>query len=149
MFVSSPLILRQVYKINGGRPMPIMVCETAQRLEARQRASVARSITDSVHDVIGSDLNLISVVLHELKEDQIWLAGQPSHDVLILCYIRAGRPMTLKTELALRVSAAWHKAVGTPEDAIEVAVIEAPAAQTVRGGARLPEPPHSVGSATN
>jgi phenylpyruvate tautomerase PptA (4-oxalocrotonate tautomerase family) len=124
--------------------MPIMVCETAQRLDAKQRAAVAKSITDSVHDVIGSDLNLISVVLHELGQDQIWLAGKPSQDALILCYIRGGRPMALKTELALRVSAAWHHVTGTPEDAIEVAVIEAPAAQTVRGGKRLPEPPHAV-----
>ena len=127
--------------------MPIMVCETAQRLEAKQRAAVAKSITESVHQVIGSDLNLISVVLHELREDQIWLAGAPSQDVLILCYIRAGRPAALKTELALRVSAAWHKVMGTSEDAIEVAVIEAPAAQTVRGGERLPEPPYSTASA--
>ncbi len=124
--------------------MPIMVCETAQRLDATIREAVAKSITEAVHDVIGSDLNLISVVLHELGQDQIWLAGQPSLDVLILCYIRAGRPVALKTELALRVSSAWHNAVGTPEDAIEVAVIEAPAAQTVRGGQRLPEPPFAV-----
>ena len=124
--------------------MPIMVCETAQRLNSDKRRTVAKSITAAVHDVIGSDLNLISVVLHELEQNQIWLAGEPSQDVLILCYIRAGRPVPLKTELALRVSAAWHNTVGTPEDAIEVAVIEAPAAQTVRGGQRLPEPPRSV-----
>jgi len=128
--------------------MPIMVCETAQRLDAQKRAAVAKSITEAVHEVIGSDLDLISVVLHELGQDQIWLAGQPSQDVLILCYIRAGRPVALKTELALRVSAAWHKAVGTPEKAIEVAVLEAPAAQTARGGKRLPEPPFAVASAT-
>jgi phenylpyruvate tautomerase PptA (4-oxalocrotonate tautomerase family) len=127
--------------------MPIMICETAQRLESATRQTVAKSITESVHDVIGSDLNLISVVFHELGQDQIWLAGEPSQDVLILCYIRAGRPMALKTDLALRVSAAWHKAVGTPEDAIEVAVIEAPAAQTARGGRRLPESPHAAAGA--
>jgi phenylpyruvate tautomerase PptA (4-oxalocrotonate tautomerase family) len=124
--------------------MPIMICETAQRLDSTKRAAVGKAITDAVHDVIGSDLNLISVVLHELAQDQIWLAGEPSQDVLILCYIRGGRPMPLKTELALRVSAAWHKTIGTPEDAIEVAVLEAPAAQTARGGQRLPEPPFSV-----
>ena len=128
--------------------MPIMVCETSQRLDAHQRAAVAKAITESVHEVIGSDLNLISVVLHELGQDQIWLAGRPSQDVLILCYIRGGRPTALKTELALHVSASWHKVLGTPEDAIEVAVIEAPAAQTVRGGKRLPEPPHSVATAS-
>jgi phenylpyruvate tautomerase PptA (4-oxalocrotonate tautomerase family) len=127
--------------------MPIMICETAQRLDPAIRQTVAKSITESVHDVIGSDLDLISVVFHELEQDQIWLAGQPSQDVLILCYIRAGRPMALKTELALRVSAAWHQAVGTAKEAIEVAVIEAPAAQTVRGGKRLPEPPHSGAAA--
>lgn len=124
--------------------MPIMVCETAQRLDTHKRAAVAKSITDAVHEVIGSDLDLISVVLHELGQDQIWLAGQPSQDVLILCYIRAGRPMALKTELALRVSAAWHSVVGTPEKSIEVAVLEAPAAQTARGGKRLPEPPYAT-----
>ena len=128
--------------------MPIMVCETAQRLNAHQRAAVAKSITKCVHEVIGSDLDLISVVLHELGQDQIWLAGEPSQDVLILCYIRAGRPVALKTELALRVSAEWHNVVGTPEKAIEVAVIEAPAAQTVRGGKRLPEPPYAAATAT-
>jgi phenylpyruvate tautomerase PptA (4-oxalocrotonate tautomerase family) len=126
--------------------MPIIVCETAQRLQADQRAAVAKAITKSAHDVIGSDLNLISVVLHELGQDQIWLAGEPSHDVLILCYIRAGRPAARKTELALRISAAWHEVLGTSEDAIEVAVIEAPAEQTARGGRRLPEPPYSTAS---
>lgn len=127
--------------------MPIMICETAQPLGSEVRRTVAVSITEAVHDVIGSDLDLISVVLHELRSDQIWLAGEPSQDVLILCYIRAGRPVPLKTELALRVSAAWHTAVGTPEDAIEVAIIEAPAAQTARGGRRLPEPPRAVSNA--
>jgi phenylpyruvate tautomerase PptA (4-oxalocrotonate tautomerase family) len=121
-----------------------MVCETAQLLDSAARAVVAKSITAAVHEVIGSDLNLISVVLHEPQQDQIWLVGEPSPDVLILCYIRVGRPVHLKTELVLRVSAAWHKAVGTPEDSIEVAVIEAPAAKTARGGRRLPEPPFAV-----
>jgi len=124
--------------------MPIMVCETAQRLDNPKRTALAKAITQSVHEVIGSDLNLISVVFHELGQDQIWLAGEPSHDALILCYIRAGRPVALKTDLALRVSAAWHRITGAPEGAIEVAVIEAPAAQTVRGGKRLPEPPHAT-----
>jgi phenylpyruvate tautomerase PptA (4-oxalocrotonate tautomerase family) len=89
--------------------MPIMVCETAQSLDPDTRRKLAESITEAVHDVIGSDLNLISVVLHELQRDQIWLAGKPSPDALILCYIRAGRPAALKTELALRVSAAWRR----------------------------------------
>lgn len=75
--------------------MPIMICETAQRLESATRKALAKSITESVHDVIGSDLDLISVVFHELEQDQIWLAGEPSQDVLILCYIRAGRPVPL------------------------------------------------------
>lgn len=124
--------------------MPIMICETAQRLDNPKRTALARAITQSVHEVIGSDLDLISVVFHELGQDQIWLAGEPSQDALILCYIRAGRPVALKTQLALRVSTAWHGITGAPEGAIEVAVIEAPAAQTVRGGQRLPEPPHAT-----
>jgi phenylpyruvate tautomerase PptA (4-oxalocrotonate tautomerase family) len=70
--------------------MPIMFCETAQRLDNPKRTALAKSITQAVHEVIGSDLNLISVVFHELEQDQIWLAGQTSQDALILCYIRGG-----------------------------------------------------------
>jgi phenylpyruvate tautomerase PptA (4-oxalocrotonate tautomerase family) len=36
--------------------MPIMVCETVQRLDALQRAAIAKSITEFVHDVIGSEI---------------------------------------------------------------------------------------------
>lgn len=125
--------------------MPIMVCEFAKPLDASKREKVAGAITAVVHEVIGSDLKLISVVLRQPDPDQIWTAGKPSSDALIFCYIRAGRPAPLKTELALRVSQAWHEAVGTDEANIEVAVFETPAAQTARGGQRLPEPPRSVG----
>ena len=124
--------------------MPIIVCEFAAALDSDTRQKVARSITSAVHDVIGSDLNLISVVLRQPDADQIWLAGEPSDDALILCYIRAGRPEALKSELALRVSAAWHEAVGTEEACIEVGVFETPASQTARGGRRLPEPPYAI-----
>lgn len=126
--------------------MPIMVCEFARPLDATTRKEVATSITDVVHEVIGSEPELISVILRQPDPDQIWTAGQPSGDALIFCYIRAGRPPALKTELALRVSRAWHEAVGTDEASVEVAVFEAPAAQTARGGRRLPEPPHSPGT---
>ena len=125
--------------------MPIIVCEFARPLDTTTRERVAGSITAVVHDVIGSELELISVVLRQPEPDQIWTAGKPSGDALIFCYIRAGRPATLKTELALRVSRAWHEAVGTDEASIEVAVFETPASQTARGGRRLPEPPRSVG----
>lgn len=124
--------------------MPIMMCEYTQPLDAATRRSVATEITQAVHDVIGSDLQLISVVLRQPDPDQIWTASRPSEDALILCYIRAGRPNPLKAELALQVSAAWHQAVGTHEDRIEVAVFETPAAQTVRGGRLLPEPPFAA-----
>ncbi len=124
--------------------MPIMVCEFAAPLDGPTRQKVAEEITFAVHDVIGSDIELISVVLRQPEADQIWTAGKPSKDALILCYIRAGRPEVLKSELALRVSQAWHEAVGTDEAFIEVGVFETPAAQTARGGRRLPEPPRSV-----
>ena len=127
--------------------MPIMVCECSTPLDSPTRERAAGLITAAVHDVIGSELDLISVVLRQPDRDQIWLAGRQSDDALILCYIRAGRPAALKAELALRVSAAWHEAVGTPEQAIEVAVFETPAAQAVRGGRRLPEPPRAVEAA--
>jgi phenylpyruvate tautomerase PptA (4-oxalocrotonate tautomerase family) len=45
-----------------------------------------------VHDVIGSEPELISVILRQPDPDQIWTAGRPSSDALIFCYIRAGRP---------------------------------------------------------
>ena len=124
--------------------MPIMVCEFARPLDAARREGVARSITSVVQDVIGSEPELISVILRQPEPDQIWTAGKPSGDALIFCYIRAGRPAALKTELALRVSRAWHEAVGTDEASIEVAVFETPASQTARGGQRLPEPPRSA-----
>jgi len=127
--------------------MPIMVCEFARSLQVTTREKVATSITSAVHEVIGSELELISVVLRQLDPDQIWTAGKPSNDALIFCYIRGGRPSAFKTELALRVSRAWHEAVGTDEASIEVAVFDTPASQTVRGGQRLPEPPHSVATA--
>lgn len=124
--------------------MPIMVCEYSEPLDPAVREKVAGSITATVHDVIGSELELISLVLRQPEPDQVWTAGKPSKDALIFCYVRAGRPEALKTELALRVSRAWHEAVGTDESSIEVAVFETPASQTARGGRRLPEPPHSV-----
>ncbi len=124
--------------------MPIMVCEFAPALDASTREKVAGAITSTVHEVIGSDLELISVVLRQPEANQIWTAGTPSNDALIFCYIRAGRPSAMKTELALRVSKAWHEAVGTAESSIEVAVFETPASMTARGGRRLPEPPHAV-----
>lgn len=124
--------------------MPIMVCEFTKALDPAIREKVAHALTTAVHAVIGSELELISVVLRQPDPDQLWTAGKPSNDALIFCYIRAGRPEALKSELALRVSAAWHAAVGTDEDSIEVAVFETPASQTARGGRRLPEPPYSV-----
>jgi phenylpyruvate tautomerase PptA (4-oxalocrotonate tautomerase family) len=108
--------------------MPFMICEYADPLDAATRERVAKSITRATHDVIGSPLDLINVVLRQPDRNQIWLAGEPSDVAIILFFIRAGRSQARRTELALRMSKAWHEAVGTPESSIEVAVFETPAA---------------------
>lgn len=76
----------------GGRSRDANVCEFAGPLDTATRKEVATSITDMVHDVIGSEPELISVILRQPDPDQIWTAGRPSSDALIFCYIRAGRP---------------------------------------------------------
>ena len=60
-----------------------MVCEYAKPLGAAVRQAVATAITNAVHVVIGSDLELISVVLRQPDPDQIWTANRPSEDALI------------------------------------------------------------------
>jgi len=75
----------------------------------------------------------------KLRQDQIWLAGQPSQDVLILCYIRAGVLWRSRQSWRYAYLPRGNDAVGTPEDAIEVARHRGSAAQTVRGGQRLPD----------
>ena len=124
--------------------MPIITCEYATTLDTATRKQLAESLTGIVNDVIASPLELISIVLRQPDKDQMWVAAKPSEEVLIFCYIRAGRPVHLRTELAKRVSKVWNALVGTPEASIEVLVMEIPAVQVVRGGERLPEPPLSV-----
>ena len=110
----------------GLKTMPFMICGYADPLDAATRERVAKSITHATHDVIGSPLDLINVVLRQPDRNQIWLAGEQSDVAIILCFIRAGRSQARRTELALRMSKAWHEAVGTPEASIEVAVFETP-----------------------
>lgn len=123
--------------------MPAFICETKTGLSSALKATLARRLTDLVNDVIKSDLDLISVVFHDLPADSTYRAGDATHEVLVFGHIRRGRSAEAVTQLGLGISRTWAELTGTSENEIEVVIAEYPAQSTFRYGARLPEPPYA------
>jgi len=121
--------------------LPFFTIETREGLSAEVKQKVAAEITRLTHTIIESDLDLISVLFHDLPADSAYRAGKPAREVIILGYIRKGRKVETVQKLALSVSKAWADATGMSESEIELAIAEYPAQFTFRYGARLPEPP--------
>ena len=121
--------------------MPAFVCEVRVGLGASTKAELARRLTEFVNEVILSDLDLISVIFHDLPADNTFRAGVATHEAVIFGHIRKGRSTEAVSRLGLGLSRIWSEVTGMSEDQVEIAICEYPAASTFRYGARLPEPP--------
>jgi phenylpyruvate tautomerase PptA (4-oxalocrotonate tautomerase family) len=120
--------------------MPFFVVESQIGLTAETKAKLASEITRLTHDIIESELDLISVMFHDLPPDSTYRAGQPTKEAVLLGYIRKGRKLETVQRLALSISKCWSEITGMSENEIELAIAEYPAEVTFRYGARLPEP---------
>ena len=121
--------------------MPVIQVENRVGLDASLKARLATEITDVVREVIRSPMDLISVVFHDLPEQNTYRSGDATGEALIFCHIRAGRSDEAIRTLLARVSATWSRLTGDPEDCVELVVAQYPARHTMRGGELLPEPP--------
>ena len=122
--------------------MPAFVCEVRVGLDAATKAELARRMTEVVNEAILSDLDLISVIFHDLPPDSTFRGGVATHEAVIFGHIRKGRSPDAISQLGLGLSRIWSEVTGVSEDQIEIAIAEYPAAFTFRYGARLPEPPN-------
>jgi phenylpyruvate tautomerase PptA (4-oxalocrotonate tautomerase family) len=123
--------------------MPIIACENRSGLSLDIKSRLAKEITAAVQDAIKSPLDLISVIFHDLPAESTYRSGVPTSETLIICHIREGRTDGAIQGLLAGVSTAWSRITGVSEDEIELAVQQYPAKFTMRGGVRLPEPPHA------
>jgi len=121
--------------------MPAFICETRSGLDIATKAALAREITSAVNEIIKSDLDLISVIFHDLAGESTYRAGEPTNETVIFGHIRKGRETATVQKLGLRLSKIWHMVTGLSEDQIEIAINEYPAMYTFRYGQVLPEPP--------
>jgi phenylpyruvate tautomerase PptA (4-oxalocrotonate tautomerase family) len=121
--------------------MPAFICEIRSGLKPAIKAQLAREITDVVNEIIKSPFDLISVIFHDLREEDTYRSGKYTTDTLILGHIRKGRTDAAVQRLGLAISATWSRITGISEQDIEVLIQEYPAKFTFRGGERLPEPP--------
>jgi len=121
--------------------MPIIVIECREGIPAERKALIAKEMTQSIHDIILSPDDLISVVFHDLQAHNTYRSGKPTAETLIFCHIRQGRSDEAVLNLAKAMSRIWSQRNSVSEDEIEVAVASYPAKHVVRGGERLDEPP--------
>lgn len=121
--------------------MPAFICEVRAGIDPATKAELARRLTEVVNEVIRSELDLISVIFHDLPADSTYRAGLATHEAVIFGHIRKGRSAEAVSRLGLGLSRTWSEVTGMSEDQIEIAISEYPAAFTFRYGARLPEPP--------
>ena len=70
--------------------MPVIQVENRVGLNASLKARLATEITDVVREVIRSPMDLISVVFHDLPEQNTYRSGDATGETLIFCHIRAG-----------------------------------------------------------
>jgi len=123
--------------------VPIIACENRSGLELEIKSKLAKEITSAVQDAIKSPLDLISVIFHDLPAENTYRSGLPTTETLIICHIREGRTDGAIQSLLKGVSGVWSRITGISENQIELAVQQYPAKFTMRGGVRLPEPPHA------
>ena len=122
--------------------MPAFICESKVGLRSSVKAALAKEITTAVIEIIKSDLTLISVIFHDLPDENAYRAGEPTSEAVIFGHIRKGRSKSAISTLGLALSRIWCEQTSMSEDQVEIALAEYPAEYTFRYGKRLPEPPY-------
>ena len=123
--------------------MPAFICESKTGLTSSLKAALATAITTAVNDIIKSDLDLISVIFHDLPAESTYRAGKLTNEAVIFGHIRKGRSEEAIQHLGLTLSRIWCERTGMSEDQVEIALAEYPAKFTFRYGNRRPEPPYA------
>jgi len=114
--------------------MPVYHCSLPEaRLDDARRERIARDITRIHCEKTGAPPEFAHVLFVDAAES----AAQAG---AVVGSIRAGRPATLKAEMARAVSEAVASALGVEHDRIRVTLLDVPASWVMEGGAVMPEP---------
>lgn len=122
--------------------MPTYVCTTlAGRLDAEQKAAIAREVTRIHSDVTGAPKYFAQVIFQEIAAGNYFMGGAPlAHDqIFLLGHIRAGRAAVDKTRMIKMMAAAIGEAAGIGSTGTWVYINELPPRQMIEFGHVLPE----------
>ncbi|HEX2173490.1 MAG TPA: tautomerase family protein [Dehalococcoidia bacterium] len=121
--------------------MPFYECFVpAGILTADQKACLAQEITRIHCAATGAPESFVNVLFQTVQPGDLYTAGQPSTAVRIRGSIRAGRSPEVKTQILTEISALWTRVTGRSVEDLTVSLIDVPAASTIKGGRRVPEP---------
>ena len=121
--------------------MPVYTCTTtASTLSSDTKAALAGEIA-AIHSAINHVPSpYVSVVFHELPDDNVYSGGMPANQVLVSAWVREGHPDTEVTRLATVIAAAVTRIARVPVEQVTVLIQPGPARFAVEFGRVLPEP---------
>lgn len=122
--------------------MPTYVCTTTEgRLDANQKAAIAREVTRIHCDVTGAPSYFAQVIFDEVKPGNYFMGGAPlAHDQIFLYgRVRAGRAAVDKTRMIKLMAEVLGAVAGIQSTGVWVYVGELPPRQMIEFGHVLPE----------
>ncbi|MBM3366811.1 MAG: 4-oxalocrotonate tautomerase [Betaproteobacteria bacterium] len=123
--------------------MPTYVCCTrAGQLSPDQRRRIAKSITETHHDVALAPRYFVQVIFNELQAHSHYVAGEeaePGH-IWIRADIRGGRTQEQKGRLMTRIVDEVCAISGASRESVWVYISDIPGTSVVEFGHILPQP---------
>jgi phenylpyruvate tautomerase PptA (4-oxalocrotonate tautomerase family) len=94
--------------------MPSLQLDVAATYAPATRRALAARIGAVYAEVMGTDPEIVTVVIRDLGEGRVWrcTAGEPVPAALLMCDVRRGRDTETRAELCRRLVAACEEVAG-------------------------------------
>lgn len=102
--------------------MPSLQLDIEAELTAEEKQMLARRFSHIYSKIMGSDPNLMTVVIRTLEAGSVWhcTATDPVPGTLLMCNIRAGRNQQTRHSLAEQLIAAIVDATGVDGHTVKI-----------------------------
>ncbi|TYP84601.1 tautomerase family protein [Blastococcus xanthinilyticus] len=102
--------------------MPSLQLDLPLRLDAGAKRALARELGAVYAEVMQVRPELITVAIHDLGPGGVWRcgSGEPEPAALVMCDVRAGRPVATRERLARGIVEVCARACGLEEGRLKV-----------------------------
>lgn len=123
--------------------MPVYQCYSPKGLLTKAaKANIAIEMTSMYSNLAGVPPSWVKVLFHDMPEGEVFAAGKPATQSLILVTTRRGRDLETRRAMLRRLSQIWTRNSGQPEGNLWISLTEIDPTSIIEAGLFIPPAGH-------